>query len=115
MTLKNIHKLLGLMKIGNPSQRPDKATKMKRKTIGEMQRISITTPTGEREARDDAVIHVLLRVDPKIVTTIIAITTVTDTTETDIPAREARPPADSDGQNAKLKKLNEGKNVMQRE
>jgi hypothetical protein len=93
------------MKIGNPSQRPDKATKMKKETIGEMQRISKTTPTGEREARD-AVVHVLPRADLKIVI-IIVITIVTDTTETDTPGREARPPADSDGQNAKLKKLNE--------
>lgn len=113
--IKNILKLLGLMKIGDLPQRLDKAPKMKRMTSREIQRISTTTPTGGKEARDDAVIHVHLKVDLKSVTIIIAITIVTDITETDIPGREARPQADSDGPNARLKKPNEDKNAMQRE
>lgn len=113
--IQNILKLLGLMKIGNPSSRPDKASQMKRMTIREMLRISIPAPTEEKEVRDDVVIHVLLKVDLKSVITIIAITTVTGTSETDMPGREARHPADSDEPNAMLKKLSEDKNVMPRE
>ena len=99
------------MKIGNPFQRPDKASQMKTTTIRERPRIT-AAPTDVREVRD-AAIHVHLKEIGA--TIIIEIIIVIGTSETDMPGREARHQADSDGPNAMLKRLSEDKNVMPRE
>jgi hypothetical protein len=102
------------MKIGDLSRRPDRVVKMQRMNIEDRRRINRPMPTGENEAKDD-MIHTLLKEGLKSVTPIAVTTLVAGTSETDIPGREAHPQADSDGLNAKLKTLNEGKNATQRE